>query len=164
MLGRAHHAIIPTLTNQIKIIGVDDFAFKRGRTYGTIIVNQETKRVIDLLPDRSSTALSTWLKQYPSIEVITRDRSLEYSKGCSEGAPQATQVLDRWHLLKNLRDAVEHFLERHSKVIAELAKQLKNALDIPLYKRSPQQLQAAQAAVELRQERILKIRSLYAQG
>ena len=77
---------------------------------------------------------------------------------------EATQVLDRWHLLKNLRDALEHFLERHSKVIAELAKQLKNALDIPLYKRSPQQLQAAQAAVELRQERILKIRSLHSQG
>ena len=116
MLRRAHQAVIPVEMNQIKVIGVDDFAFKRGRTYGTIIVNHETGRVLDLLADRSSTTLSTWLKQYPSIEVITRDRSLEYSKGCCEGAPQATQVLDRWHLLKNLRDALEHFLERHAKV------------------------------------------------
>ena len=107
LLRRAHQAIVPDVINvALKIIGVDDFAFQRGLNYGTIIVNHENKKVIDLLPDRTATMLSTWLKLRPSIKIITRDRSFEYAKGCTDGAPQAKQVLDRWHILKNLRDAL----------------------------------------------------------
>lgn len=86
-----------------RIIGVDDWAFKRGKTYGTIIVDLEQHRVIDLLPDRTSETLAQWLKQYPQIEIVARDRSTDYAVGIRQGAPQATQVADRWHLLHNLR-------------------------------------------------------------
>ncbi len=91
LLRRAHHAIVPDVTDApLKIIGVDDFAFQRGLNYGTIIVNHENKKVIDLLPDRTSKTLTTWLKLHPTIEFITRDRSFEYGKACTDGAPQAT--------------------------------------------------------------------------
>jgi transposase len=72
-----------------KILGVDDFAFRRGRTYGTILVDLETHRPVDLLAERTVEALITWLKQHPGVEVISRDRSTEYARGASEGAPQA---------------------------------------------------------------------------
>jgi transposase len=81
----------------LKIIGVDDFAFQKGRVYGTIIVDHEQGKVVDLLPDRSSKTLIR-LRLHPEIEIITRDRSHEYAKTCSDNAPQAKQVLDRWHV------------------------------------------------------------------
>lgn len=72
-----------------KFLGVDDFAFRRGRTYGTILVNLETHRPVDLLAERTADVLIDWLKQHPEVEVISRDRSSEYARGASEGAPQA---------------------------------------------------------------------------
>jgi transposase len=95
-----------------RLLGVDDFAFQRGRTYGTILVDLETHRPIDLLADRSADTLSQWLKSHPGVEVISRDRSTEYRRGATEGAPDAQQVIDRWHLLKNLREALERLLTR----------------------------------------------------
>ncbi|GCE17675.1 ISL3 family transposase [Dictyobacter kobayashii] len=98
-----------------RYVGVDDFAFRRGRTYGTILVDLETHHPIDLLEDRSSETLAAWLRLHPGIEIISRDRSTEYLRGATEGAPQAQQVLDRWHVVKNLREAVERFLNRIQK-------------------------------------------------
>jgi transposase len=162
LLRRAHQAIVPDVINAaLKVIGVDDFAFQKGRDYGTIIVNHESNKVVDLLPDRAATTLSTWLKLHPSIKIITRDRSFEYAKACTDGAPQAKQVLDRWHILKNLRDALEHFLERHRKVIAEVAQQFKNALGVPVYRPSHKQSEHARIALEVRRERILRARVLF---
>ena len=97
----------------IKRIGVDDFAFKRGAFYGTLIVDLETGKPIEVLRDRTATTLALWLQQYPDIELATRDRSTEYARGLSEGAPQAQQVLDRWHLIKNLREALERQVQWH---------------------------------------------------
>ena len=97
------------LNDSPRVIGVDDWAFKRGRNYGTIIVNLETHRVIDLLPDRTGETLTIWLQNHPTIELITRDRSTEYAKGIQQGAPQVTQVADRWHLLVNLRQMLERY-------------------------------------------------------
>lgn len=68
----------------LKVISVDDFAFKRGRTYGTIILNLETHRPVELLPDRSATTLAAWLKLHGEIEIVSRDRSTEYARGASE--------------------------------------------------------------------------------
>jgi transposase len=90
MLRRAHQATTTNTLGTLKIIGIDDFAFQKGHTYGTIIVDHEQGSVVDLLPDRSAKTLVTWLKAHPEIEIITRDRSHEYSKACAEGAPQAT--------------------------------------------------------------------------
>ena len=164
LLRRAHQAELPSYTQQLKAIGVDDFALKKGRVYGTIIVNHENHRVIDLLPDRSSETLEVWLKQHPKIEVITRDRSLEYNKACTQSAPQAQQVLDKWHVLSNLREALQGLLERHTKQIAGLAKQFRATLNLPLYKRSVKEQEAAQRALETRQERLLLIRDFFEQG
>jgi len=95
-----------------KVIGLDDWAKRRGRVYGTIVVDLERHRVIDLLSDRTAEILATWLTAYPSVTTIARDRSREYARGIMLGAPQATQVLDRWHLLVNLRDAFQKLLDR----------------------------------------------------
>jgi transposase len=101
-----------------EVIGVDDFALLRGRRYGTIIVDLERHRLIELLPDRSAGTLSAWLKEHPAVRIVSRDRSTEYERGIKEGAPTAVEILDRWHLLKNLREAAERVLEHNHEVIS----------------------------------------------
>jgi transposase len=91
-------------------IGVDEWAWRRGHRYGTILVNLEDHQVLDLLPERSAESVATWLAQHPTITVVCRDRSALYADGIRCGAPQAVQVVDRFHLVKNLREAVEAFL------------------------------------------------------
>ena len=91
-------------------IGVDEWAWRRGHRYGTILVNLENHQVLDLLPERSAESVATWLAQHPTISVVCRDRSALYAEGIRRGAPQAVQVVDRFHLVKNLREAVEAFL------------------------------------------------------
>jgi len=102
-----------------RIVGVDDFAFRRGQTYGTVIVDLETHQPIDLLPDRTQAVLETWLTQHPNIAVVSRDRSTEYAAALRQALPKSIQVLDRWHLLKNLWDVLEPFLGRHQRVLRD---------------------------------------------
>lgn len=97
-----------------RVLSVDDFAFRRGRTYGSILVDLERHRVVDLLPDRSGGGLATWLRAHPGVHIISRDRSGEYADGARLGAPQALQVADRFHLLRNLRDVVLRVFKRHT--------------------------------------------------
>ena len=98
--------------NEPKVIGVDDWAWRKGCTYGTIIVDLERRKVIDLLPDREAATLTNWLFARPSVETVARDRSITYRNGVTMGRPYATQVADRWHLLSNLGDALERMTER----------------------------------------------------
>jgi len=93
-------------------LGMDDFAVLRGRNYGTILVDLSLHQVIDLLPDRKAETAAAWMKQHPEIELVSRDRGEEYAIAARQGAPQATQVADRFHLCKNLTEAVEKVLAR----------------------------------------------------
>jgi len=103
---------LPGKNSPPRIIGVDDFAFRRGRRYGTLLVDLERRLPVDLLPDREADTLSAWLKAHPGIEIITRDRSKTYASGITGGAPAAVQIADRWHLLKNLHETLEKLIKR----------------------------------------------------
>jgi transposase len=97
-------------TPALQAVGVDEWAWRRGHRYGTILVALATHRVVDLLPDRSAATLAAWLAQQPTIAVVSRDRSDLYADGIRRGAPGAGQVVDRFHLVRNLREAIEAFL------------------------------------------------------
>ncbi|MHB8644351.1 MAG: ISL3 family transposase [Thermomicrobiales bacterium] len=95
-----------------RVLGVDDWAWRKATRYGTILCDLERHRVVDLLPDRSADTVATWLGAHPSVAIIARDRSDLYADGATRGAPDAVQVADRFHLLKNLGDALERFLQQ----------------------------------------------------
>ena len=95
-----------------RVVGIDDWAIRKGRSYGTIIVDLERRRPLDLLPDRSGSSLAAWLRRHPRVAVVARDRSTEYTRAMTAAAPGALQVADRWHLLLNMRQAVERWLAR----------------------------------------------------
>ncbi|MFJ3913876.1 ISL3 family transposase [Streptomyces vinaceus] len=95
-----------------RILGVDEFAFCRGRTYGTVLVDVQTGRVVDVLPDRTSETFATWLREHPGAEIICRDRATAYTRAIKEAAPDAIEVAGRWHLLQNLSAAVEKTCHR----------------------------------------------------
>ena len=101
------------------IIGIDDWAFKKGRTYGTVIVDLERREVIDLLPDREANTLSEWLKKHPEVRTVSRDRYGPYALGVKTGAPQASQVADRFHLLMNLGEATKRIFQSKGKELKE---------------------------------------------
>ncbi len=96
-----------------QVIGVDDWAIRKGRTYGALIVDLERKKPIDVLPDAKADTFATWLQAHPSITVISRDRAGNFAEGALTGAPQAIQVADRWHLFGNLGEALQRLLEQH---------------------------------------------------
>jgi transposase len=103
----------------VRVLGVDDWAWRKGRTYGTILVNLETHEVIDLLPDRTAQTLAAWLVRHPDIEIISRDRAGAYAEGARTGAPQAVQIADRFHLDKNVTEALERYLLHHHRSLRQ---------------------------------------------
>jgi transposase len=107
-----------------RYVGIDDWALRKGQRYGTIVTDLERGCVLELLPGRDGAALKTWLKEHPGIEVVTRDRWAAFAQAAAEAAPQAKQVADRWHLLKNLREAVERLLARMSASVREALRDL----------------------------------------
>src|SRR6266487_3872983 len=94
------------------VVGLDDWSWKRRLRYGTLICDLESRKPIDVLPDRSVETVSAWFEKYPSIEMVSRDRSSEYAAAIKKGAPQALQVADLWHIGKNLAESVSTLLAR----------------------------------------------------
>ncbi|ESW63719.1 hypothetical protein X772_36265 [Mesorhizobium sp. LSJC280B00] len=89
------------------MVGIDDWSWRRATSYGTIVVDLERRSVVDILDDRSVDSAAKWLRSHPSVEVVSRDRCGLYAQAIREGAPQARQVADRFHLVQNLRSAIE---------------------------------------------------------
>lgn len=96
-----------------KVLGIDDWAFKKGSRYGTIIVDLEKRKIIDLLPDRETPSIERWLKAHPGVEIVSRDRYSNFANGVKNASPSIKHVADRWHLLKNLGDAMQKALDRN---------------------------------------------------
>lgn len=119
--------VIPPPT-AVRLLGVDDWAWRKGQTYGTILVDLELHRPIELLPDRSAETLETWLRLHPEIEVISRDRAGAYATAARKGAPQAQQIADRFHLLKNVRERLKDLMERKQSYLPDAGVQGDDAI------------------------------------
>jgi transposase len=131
-LRRVPLPILPTP----RILGVDDWALRKRQIYGTILVDLERRHPMALLLDRTADTLAQWLQEHPGVQVIARDRSTAYAEGARHGAPAATQVADRFHLLQNLREALDQVFSTHVQAL-DAVNALGHRQPVPLRGRLP---------------------------
>lgn len=104
-----------------RVLGIDDWAWRKGRRYGTILCDLERGGVVDLLPDRERTTVEHWLRVHPGVEIVSRDRDSTYSQAVRQAAPQAIQVADRWHLLRSCSETLRRSLAHWDSVLQQVA-------------------------------------------
>jgi len=143
------HLVPIAAVGKVRVVGIDDWSWRRGQRYGSILVNLETHKIIDLLEDRTAESVIAWLEVHPEVEVVSRDRGGTYVDGATQGAPLAIQVCDRWHLLKNLGDAVEDFLGRAKICLPQVEAQESSSdqkeTSLPSFSTTPKRYQQTQA-------------------
>jgi transposase len=159
-----------TSLEQVVQLGIDDFSFRRGRTFGTILVDLQSHHVIDLLPDRSVKTVSAWMRTHPEIRLVSRDRGGDYASAAARGAPQARQCADRFHLLQNLGETLQGVLARHlashrrGQAQESATPSLKTEQPKQAPKVSPKEAQQSQAKREERLARYQQVVALRQQG
>ena len=157
-----------------KVLGVDDWAYRKRHTYGTILVDLETHQPIDILPDRTAKTLTKWLREHPGVEIISRDRAKAYKEGASAGCPEAIQIADRFHLLQNLAQMLEVVLNQHRTLLKNVENETNNrpiiksgrivAKPIQPPPNPKEALQLAEVRREQRKEKYDKVWALHKQG
>jgi len=147
-----------------RALGIDDFAFRRGRRYGTILVDLDRHRPVDLLPDRSAQAVAQWLSAHPGTQIISRDRGGDYAVGARQGAPQALQIADRFHLVKNLGELVERIVRRHAQVVEQQTATSPLAHSVATAPPQPDTTRTHQQVQQIIRRRYEAIHALAAQG
>lgn len=148
----------------IRVVGVDDWAKRKDQRYGTILVDLERGQIIDLLDDITADTLAQWLKEHPGIEIVSRDRSQTYAEAIPEGAPNAVQVADRWHLLKNLSDNVFKILQQEYDVIKKQLEQIQEVERQAQPGVESREKELLTPAEERRKERMKRAQYLLEQG
>jgi transposase len=163
--------LLPTpVVGKVKAVGIDDFAWKRGKRYGTVIIDLQTHEVLDLLADREAETVKQWLLAHPEIEIVSRDRAGAYADAAAQGAPQALQIADRWHLCKNIGDAVHDYLVRQKIQIPPSPSQHITAQEVaaacaPAPPPEPRPCQyASRAKCERKQALVDQVKTLHEQG
>lgn len=125
---------------ELRAVGIDDWAWKRGQRSGTVVVDLDAHRLVDVLPDRDADHVASWLAAHPSIQVIARDRAGLYADAATRGAPQASQVADRWHVVDNLADALERFLLQKRAALKAATRTVEDAAATPPAEPAPEEM------------------------
>ncbi len=161
-----HRAALPA-TPPVKVLGVDEWAWRKGQNYGTMLVDLERHVPVEVLPGASADPFAAWLKAHPGVELITRDRAGAFAGGAALGAPKALQITDRWHLLRNLSEALKKALARHRDTIKR-AFTLQQEQQAPHPAPAPVVISHAERIHQARRDRRFaryqEVRKLYEQG
>ena len=171
----AHSQQLPDI-NQPRVLGVDDWAYRKGVSYGTILIDMETSRPIELLPSRGGKALKNWLLNYNDVQIVTRDRASSYASAIIEACPNAIQIADRFHLLMNLSDALDtYFKSISTKIRTLITAKTNEILELPDHEivsdekaKASQSVLAAQEITNIKVDQRLdtfnKVKELQANG
>jgi len=121
LLRSLRHRMQPTAVTAPRVLGIDDWAWRKAHRYGTILCDLEAGKVVDLLPDREAATVAAWLQDHPGTEIVSRDRASAYAEATRRAAPQAVQIADRWHLMRNMSEALRTALQPHHRVLKQAA-------------------------------------------